>query len=83
MQKNNKKIKVPFEIDMTKYSLDLTNVKYELKSVGFHIGSFFGGHYYSMCKNPNGKWYDIDDLSVREEKVVDLGAGYVYFYQVV
>ena len=84
MIKNNKKIEVPLDLNIGNYSMDMHGYSYKLKSVGFHVGSFLGGHYYSVCKHPeSGSWYMIDDLDVREvnPEGMDLGHGYVYFYE--
>jgi len=87
LKKNNKGLSIPLELDMSKYSMDQKNTKYELVSVGFHLGSFYGGHYYATCKNfTDNKWYDIDDMDVREVREdadLDLSKGYMYCYQVV
>lgn len=81
LEKKNNIIEIPEELDMTPHSLDLNNKNYKLVSVGCHIGSFFGGHYFALCKNKNGNWYEIDDLDVKEVKQPNLGQGYLYFYE--
>jgi ubiquitin C-terminal hydrolase len=82
MKKNNKTLEVPLELNISRYSLDKSNCKYKLCSIGNHIGSFLGGHYYSYCLDNNTNiWYDIDDLDIKEIKDPNLGDGYIYFYQ--
>jgi ubiquitin C-terminal hydrolase len=93
LKKNNKNLRIPDEFDLGKFSLDKTSSRYRICSVGNHLGSYFGGHYNSLCKtehehehehdNDNNNWYLIDDLDVSEVKNQgpDIGQGYVYFYQ--
>jgi ubiquitin C-terminal hydrolase len=84
MKKNNKSLVVPLELNISKYTLDKSNSIYKLCSVGNHIGSFMGGHYYSYCLDNNtNSWYIIDDLDVKlvKEPEPPLGDGYIYFYQ--
>ena len=84
MKKNNASIKMPLKMDLSKYSLDIKNNIYKLKSVSFHIGNFHNGHYFSKCLNQNDdSWYNIDDLDVRciKNDDLDLSLGYIYFYQ--
>lgn len=37
---------------------------YSLSSIGNHIGSLDGGHYYAVAKNPDGSWYTYDDIGI-------------------
>lgn len=37
---------------------------YNLCSIGNHVGNLQGGHYYSIAKNPDDKWYIYDDISI-------------------
>lgn len=66
LKKINTHIDVPETLDLSKYVLGPTHKKYELKSMACHSGNFHRGHYFAVCKNPNGKWYRIDDTSVSE-----------------
>ena len=64
-RKNNSFVQIPEMLDLTEYIIGPTpNKKYALRSVGCHIGNFYNGHYYAICKNPNGDWYRMDDTNV-------------------
>lgn len=39
---------------------------YDLYGVVNHVGGTAGGHYFSYCKNRDGKWYNFNDSSVHE-----------------
>lgn len=39
---------------------------YSLQSIGNHLGSLQGGHYYAIAKNPDGRWAMYDDISITE-----------------
>lgn len=39
---------------------------YKLTAVANHFGSLHGGHYTATCLNPDNKWYDYDDVSVKQ-----------------
>jgi ubiquitin C-terminal hydrolase len=80
LEKNKQKVKIPMKIDLEKYSISKSNVKYNLTSIASHSGSFFNGHYVAICKHPNNKWYCIDDLNIIELNNYDMSDGYVYFY---
>jgi ubiquitin C-terminal hydrolase len=80
LKKNNKSIDIPINLDISKYSLSRKNNNYKLKSVAMHYGNLQGGHYYSICEKKN-KWYEIDDLDVKETSQLDIiKQGYVFFY---
>lgn len=79
--KKNTKVSIPRVLDIQKYSLSKTNNTYTLSSVAMHVGNIQGGHYYSVCLHPNGNWYTIDDLEVKQTKDPDFSTnGYVFFY---
>jgi len=86
LKKNDSLIDIPRHLDMTPYTLsEETPTHYDLKAVAFHIGSFYGGHYFALTLKPD-KVYHIDDDFVRT--VVDdedmnnyLKTGYVFFYE--
>ena len=70
---NNKKITNDIffddsDLDLTKYlsthKNDNNNYVYSLHAVNCHIGSSTNGHYYSVCKNLDGNWYQLDDGNV-------------------
>ena len=39
---------------------------YELFGVINHSGNIYGGHYTSIVRNANGKWYDYNDAMITE-----------------
>lgn len=82
LQKNTKRIEIPSELSMDDYTLLRTHQTYKLKSVVFHDGNYWSGHYYAMCKHPDGKWYRIDDLTVSEENNPDYSQGYMFYYSI-
>ena len=53
---------------MAKYCINnREKTKYDLISVGNHIGfSSNNGHYFSMNRNKDGKWFIHNDSNVRE-----------------
>ncbi len=84
-QKINKKIEFPFdELNLNKYvgGYDKNNSIYELYAIINHIGpDMRAGHYYSYCKNYNGKWYEFNDSDVKELNRVSMDNAYVIFYK--
>lgn len=60
-----------------------TNYNYELYSVCNHSGSLNGGHYWSICKKNNGKWYDFNDSSVSQIDVKNIISehNYILFFR--
>lgn len=84
LQKNNKRVQIPLELSLDKYTLSKTNIKYKLSCVSYHSGSFFGGHYVAIMRDKNNKWFIIDDINISELKDMNMiSEGYVYFYSVV
>lgn len=81
LKKNNKNIEVPLELNFAKYTLDKNESRYKLCSVSNHIGSYFGGHYFSICNEGENEWVIADDLEVKKVQTPSLGEGYIYFYQ--
>jgi ubiquitin C-terminal hydrolase len=64
--------------------------KYEanmnLLAIGCHQGGLNSGHYYSICRHTNGKWYMFNDEQVREvhmerEKENLYSSGYILVYE--
>ena len=37
---------------------------YGLCSIGNHVGSLDGGHYYAVARNPDGAWHVYDDIGI-------------------
>ncbi len=66
-------IKYPLELDMSKYSEDISQCKYKLFAVNMHhslghVNNMNYGHYTSIVKNRNNnKWYHYDDSNELEE----------------
>lgn len=85
MRKIPTEVGVPLRLDLQPYTLGPTGTRYELKSVGFHAGSFHGGHYFAVCKHPdNNTWYLKDDDHVQpfpQEHLSQLGKGYLFCYE--
>lgn len=65
LRKIDTRIDIPKTIDLAPYMIGQTYPTYNLASVACHAGSFGHGHYYALCKNMNGQWYNIDDTLVR------------------
>lgn len=57
----------PFGFEM---SSPLSGGKYQLKGIGNHYGSLYGGHYNAICKNDSEEhpWCLYDDLSISSIK---------------
>lgn len=84
LQKINQDVEIPHVLDLSEHTLGPTPTKYTLQSVGFHLGSYMGGHYVSVCKLSTGEWVLKDDESVHSlsnEQLKDLNKGYVFFYE--
>lgn len=76
-------IEIPLILEMSKYSLDKSELKpYELFAVVCHIGSVNTGHYISMIKNKDGMWFKFDDATVTRvtEREVLNSKAYLLFY---
>lgn len=84
--KNNKFINFPINnLNLVKYcdGYDKFNSIYNLYSICNHSGSKNFGHYYSYCKNNNGKWYEYNDnrvSEIQESKIITNNA-YCLFYK--
>ena len=84
--KINNVVNFPIDsLDLSKYCMGYDKHKSHFNLFGIcnHIGSSNGGHYYSYCKNSNGKWYEYNDSIVREideEKLITNNA-YCLFYR--
>jgi ubiquitin carboxyl-terminal hydrolase 2/21 len=83
LRKKEQDISIPQELDLTQYAIGTSQCSYSLKSIACHSGSFGRGHYYSVCKNPNGNWYRIDDTVINKmNEYYDFpSVAYVMFYE--
>lgn len=59
---------------------------YRLCSIGNHVGSIDGGHYYATAKNSDGKWYIYDDINITNvEDITPIlknnKSAYILFYE--
>ena len=76
-----------YNLDIGKYCFNYSNEKhlYNLYGIGNYFGNGMGGHYTSIIKNKNSKWYHIDDNTINEldENTVINNRKYAYclFYQ--
>lgn len=73
-------------LDLNDYILagnDAETSVYDLYAVVNHTGGPMGGHYFSFCKNGNGKWYNFNDSHVGEIKADNIVTpmAYMLFYQ--
>jgi ubiquitin C-terminal hydrolase len=85
LRKNNRNIQIPLELDIFSYSLD-NKSRYTLCSVGYHIGSYHGGHYVCIGRENRENydkdlWYIADDDTVKRIENPNIEQGYLYFYQ--
>ncbi len=72
LTKKNTMVSFPMDdLDMSNYVLgyDRYSAMYKLRSIGCHIGSMNGGHYYAICRHRNDKWYCFNDRSVEEYNI--------------
>lgn len=88
-QKNNTIINNIEEIDLSNYILSEFDTKkqswiYRLYAINCHSGNNKTGHYYSICKNLNNKWYLYNDEVVSEIKniqdCINNSDVYILFY---
>lgn len=69
LSKSNNSISFPIDnLDLTSYSEGYDSIDCNLKliSIGCHRGILNGGHYFSICRYKNDKWYKHDDDEVEE-----------------
>lgn len=60
------------------------NIIYDLRSVICHSGNeITSGHYYSITKCSDNKWYKFDDSNVTEESIDNIcnNESYILFYE--
>ena len=80
-QKRNEPIDIPMYIKPVNIEH-----KYQLCSIGNHVGSLHGGHYYAVARNPNGSWNSYDDISIAHvsdihEVIQNNRDAYMLFYE--
>lgn len=56
------------DLDLSCYAdgYDKISCMLKLISIGCHVGGLGGGHYFSICRHKNEKWYKYDDDTVSE-----------------
>jgi len=59
---------------------DLNNYIYSLYAVNYHSGTASGGHYWSVCKNLDSKWYVFNDANVSQCNNLLSKDAYMLFY---
>jgi len=87
--KSNNNITFPIDkLDMSSYSegYDSINCNLKLVSIGCHNGGLEGGHYFSVCRYRNDKWYQYNDEYVNEfninlHKEIIYKYGYILIYE--
>jgi ubiquitin carboxyl-terminal hydrolase 2/21 len=84
-EKINDNITFPLNnLNLSDYCMGYEKYKsnFNLYGICNHIGSSSGGHYYSYCKNQNGKWYEYNDNRVNEisENNIVTKNAYCLFY---
>ncbi|KAL6979868.1 ubiquitinyl hydrolase 1 [Sarracenia purpurea var. burkii] len=87
VEKIDKHVEFPLELDLLPYTSGSQNnnvdLKYDLYAVVVHIGSSStSGHYYSFVRSTQDAWYRLDDSKVarvREDYVLSQEA-YILFY---
>ena len=86
LTKVTKPINVPEHIDLSATCIDIkpdVKAKYSLMSIACHIGSMHNGHYFAVCRHPDGSWLMIDDDSlspIEHYTKIDSRAYYTMFY---
>lgn len=84
-QKDNRPIRYPEKLNLSKFLIFEESTEYELYSVAVHVGhSCRSGHYFAFVKGPNDLWYDINDCSVSQastSKVLNHNSAYILFYK--
>ena len=69
LRKSDNYISFPIDdLDLTSYSegYDKLSCSLRLMTIGCHTGSLNGGHYFSICRFIDNKWYKYNDETVTE-----------------
>jgi len=76
------------DLDLSYYAdgYDKINCILKLISIGCHVGGLNGGHYFSICRHKNEKWYKYDDDDVSEFDIISeknnlFKNGYILIYE--
>ena len=86
-RKNQVLVTFPLEnLNLSKYVVGYNKESYvyDLYGVCNHSGNVLGGHYTSVVKNANGKWYHFNDTSVSEislDTQIITPKAYCFFYR--
>lgn len=81
LQKIPTHVAVPLALDIASLVIGCPALApYQLRSVGFHVGGYHGGHYFAVCHSQDN-WWLIDDDVVRPTDAQGVGHGYVFFYE--
>lgn len=85
-RKNNALIDFPIiNADFTKHikGYNKEDYIYDLYGVCNHMGGSNGGHYTAYVKNANNKWYEFNDISVKQidDKQIVTNRAYCLFYR--
>ena len=67
--KLNDYFEFPMTLDMKNYLIEDSkekNCKYELSGIVIHLGTSESGHYYDLIKTSDNKWYEFNDITVKE-----------------
>ena len=70
--KNTQVVKFGPILDLTTYTVNHMDTRYQLVSIVQHRGTLSGGHYTAVALSPDDQWHEIDDMDVKdvEEKAV-------------
>lgn len=75
------------DLNLTEYvsddKQDPNNYIYSLYSVNYHSGNAKSGHYWSVCKNLDNKWYKYNDAEISEFydiNKISSNESYILFY---
>jgi ubiquitin C-terminal hydrolase len=73
-----------FEFNIPQHCLEKMNQEEQLKVRMMVSSGIDFGHYYSYCKNEEGKWYEFNDEIVKEIKESDIitDKAYLLFYRI-
>ena len=67
--KLNDYFEFPMTLNMKNYLIEDSkekHCKYELSGIVIHLGTSESGHYYDLIKTSDNKWYEFNDITVKE-----------------